>query len=228
MFRLLGENLTLKLISLAFALVLWFFVMGERRHEVAHIVPVSYKGVAEGLIIANQVPGSVEVAVSGPRALLAHLNASDMSIVIDLAGAEAGVTSYKRIEETLAIPAGLTVTRVSPAYVDVKLEHIRDKLVPVRVVLSGEPELGFRVRRVRVVPTRVIVSGAESELKAVSEVLTEEINLSGVRESFTQNVTLSHSRPFTSLKEQRTVEVQVQVVADPAARPRTSETQEGS
>jgi YbbR domain-containing protein len=227
MFRLLSENLALKLISLAFAVVLWFFVMGEKRHEVSHVVPVTYKGVPEGLIIANQVPGSVEVAVSGPRALLAHLSSGDMEIVVNLAGSEAGVTSFKRLEESLSLPTGLTVTRVSPAYVDVKLEHIRDKQVPVRVVLSGEPAAGFRVRRLRVTPTRVTVSGAESELRAVSEVVTEGIDLSGTHESFTQTVSLSHSRPFTTLKDQRTVEVQVQIVVDPSARPGNSERQEG-
>lgn len=227
MLGLLGENLTLKLLSLAFAVVLWFFVMGERRHEVSHIVPVSYKGVADGLIIANQVPGSVEVAVSGPRALLAHLSAGDMAIVVNLAGAKAGVTSFKRLEESLSIPTGLTVTRVSPAYVDVKLEQVRDKLVPVRVVLSGDPAPGYRVRRLRVTPSQVTLSGAESELKTISEVVTEGLELSGVRQSFTQTVALSHSRPFTTLKEQRTVEVQVQIVADPTARPGNHEQQEG-
>ena len=119
------------------------------------------------------------------------------------------------------------MTRVSPAYVDVKLEHIRDKLVPVRVVLSGEPEAGYRVRRLRVRPSQVAVSGAESELKAISEVVTEGLDLSGARTNFTQTVALSHSRPFTVLKEQRTVEVQVQIVADPGARPGSSEPQEG-
>jgi YbbR domain-containing protein len=225
--RLLSENLALKLISLAFAVVLWFFVMGERRHEVTHIVPVTYKGVPEGLIIANQVPGSVEVAVSGPRALLAHLVAADMAIDVDLAGSEAGVTSFRRVEESLSLPAGLIVTRVSPAYLDVKLERIRDKKVPVRVVVSGEPAPGFRLRRLRVTPTQVTVSGAESELKAISEVVTEGLDLSGTRSSFTQTVQLSHSRPFTTLKEHRTVEVQAQIVADPSARPVSSEAQEG-
>lgn len=227
MFRLFSENLALKLISIAFAVVLWFFVMGERRHEVSHIVPVIYKGVADGLIIANSVPGTVEVAVSGPRALLSHLSSSDMSIMVDLAGAEAGVTSFKRIEESLSMPSGLTVTRVSPAYVDVKLEHIRDKLVPVRVVLSGEPAAGYRVRRIRVVPSRVTVSGAEGELKAVSEVVTEGIDLAGVSGSFNQTVALSHSRPFTYLKEPRVVEVLVEIGTDPTPRARDNEPREG-
>jgi len=48
------------------------------------------QGRPEGLIIANQVPGSVEVAISGPRALLSHLAGGDMAIVVNLAGVEAG------------------------------------------------------------------------------------------------------------------------------------------
>lgn len=227
MLQLFSENLALKLISLAFAVVLWFFVMGERRHEVSHIVPVTYRGVPEGLIIANQVPGAVEVMVSGPRALLSHLSSADMAIVVNLAGAEAGVTSIKRLGESLTLPTGLTMTRISPAYVDVKLERIREKAVPVRVVLGGEPAPGYRVRRLRIAPPQVTVSGAESELKAVSEVVTEGLDIGGVRETFTQTVALSHSRPFTALKEQRTVEVQVQIVADPTARPGGREVQEG-
>lgn len=219
MLRFLGENLALKVISLAFALVLWIFVMGERRHEVSHIIPVTYKGVPEGLIIANQVPASVEVVVSGPRALLSHLSSSEMAIAVDLAGAQAGVTSFKRLEESLRLPSGLAVLRISPAYVDVKLERVRDKQVPVRLVLSGEPAAGYRVRSARVIPSRVKLSGAESELKAVSEVLTEGVDLAGVRESFVQTVALSHSRPFTALKEQRSVEVQVDIGLDPAVRP---------
>jgi len=217
--QMLRENLALKLISLAFAIVLWFFVMGEQRHEVVHIIPITYKGVPEGLLIANQVPGSVEVAISGPRALLAHLTAGDLSIVVNLAGAPAGITSFKRLEDNIAIPAGLTVTRVYPAYVDVNLEHVRDKQVPVRAVLSGEPLAGFRVRHVRVVPSRVTISGAESELRTLSEVTTEGLDLAGKHDSFAQTVPLTLGRPFVNFKHQRTVEVQVQIVADPGPRP---------
>jgi len=56
------------------------------------------------------------------------------------------------------------------------------------VVLSGEPVAGFRARRVRVTPPRVTLTGAESELKAVSEVVTEGVELGGVRQSFVQTV----------------------------------------
>ncbi|PLX84799.1 MAG: YbbR domain pair protein [Desulfuromonas sp.] len=211
----LFENWLLKLVSLAFAIVLWFFVMGERRLEVAYIVPIEYRGLAQELMIANEVPSSVDVRISGPRALLMNLSSSDISIAVDLRALSAGVTSFKRLEESLNIPTGLKVTRVSPSYVDVKLERIREKQVPVVVSLTGVPSEGIMVDTFKVNPQKVPVSGAESELKAVSEVSTEGVDLTGVRESFSQTVALSYIGKYTGLKEAKTVEVQVFLKPDP-------------
>jgi YbbR domain-containing protein len=127
MFRFLTENLALKLLSLAFAVILWFFVMGEQRHEVAHVVAVDYRNLPRGLTIANEVPAAVAVTLSGPRALLVHLGPDDLSLPLDLSGLKPGVTSFKRLEENLKAPGGLVVTRISPASIDIRLERMREE-----------------------------------------------------------------------------------------------------
>lgn len=120
---MLTENLLLKLISLAFALVLWFFVMGEQRHEVSHLVPVDYRNLPKGLVIANEVPAVVTVTVSGPRALLTRLSPEELSLPLDMADLSPGMTSFRRLDEKLRAPNGLVVTRISPAGIDVRLER---------------------------------------------------------------------------------------------------------
>ena len=219
MFANLTQNWILKLISLAFAVVLWFFVIGERKLEVSYIVPLEYKGLSEEMIIANEVPSSVSVRISGPRALLMNHSAGDVSIAVDLKDLPAGITSFKRLEESLNIPSGLKVTRIAPSYVDVKLERIREKTVPVRVALAGKPVAGVRVKGTRAEPLRVVVAGAGSELKAVTEVVTEEITLDGVRESFSQTAPIDYSGLYTYLKEHKTVEVEVLLELDPDVQP---------
>ena len=123
MLRFVTDNLALKLLSLAFAMILWFFVMGEQRHELPHIVPVEYRNLPKGLVIANEVPDAVAVTLSGPRALLVHLAPEELSLSLDLGGLNPGVTSFKRLDEHLKAPAGLVVTRISPASIDVRLER---------------------------------------------------------------------------------------------------------
>lgn len=125
--RFFTENVALKLLSLAFAVVLWFFVMGEQRHEASHVVPVEYRNLPKGLIITNEVPSAVAVTLSGPRAQLVHMGPDDLSLPLDLAGLKPGVTSFKRLEENLQAPAGVVVTRISPASIDVHLERVREE-----------------------------------------------------------------------------------------------------
>jgi YbbR domain-containing protein len=125
--RFFSENLALKILSLAFAVVLWFFVMGEQRHESSHVVQVEYRNLPKGLIIASEVPDAVAVTLSGPRAMLVHLGPDDLSLPLDLAGLKPGLTSFKRLEEHLKAPGGLVVTRISPASIDVRLERAREE-----------------------------------------------------------------------------------------------------
>jgi YbbR domain-containing protein len=153
--------------------------------------------------------------ISGPRALQVNLSPSDISLSVDLKGLSAGVTSFKRLEESLNIPTGLKITRISPSYVDVKLERVRDRDVPVRVILVGEPAPGFIIKSSKALPEKVTVSGAESELKGVSEVVTEGIDVTHVQESFSQTVAISYIGNYTELKGTKTVEAQVVLRPDP-------------
>ncbi len=219
----LFENWVLKLVSLAFAVVLWFFVMGESRMEVTHVVPLEYERLPKGLMIANEVPSSVAVRINGPRSLQVNLNPNDITLRVDLYDLSAGVTSFKRLEESLNLPSGLKITRISPSFVDVKLERVRDKDIPVKVVLVGQPVEGFLVSEVRSVPEKVVVTGAESELKGVSEVETDEVDLTNVRESFSQTVALSYAGTYTSLKDAKTVDIRVVLKPDPNYVPPQSE-----
>ncbi|MEE4253274.1 MAG: CdaR family protein [Desulfuromusa sp.] len=211
MFKLLTENWTLKIISLVFALLLWMFIMGERRLEVGYRVPLELQNIPKSLMIANEVPSMVDVRVSGPRTLQMKVSPNDISIIVDLTDLKPGLTTFKRLEERLNLPSGLRVTRLSPSFIDLKLERIKQKLVPVKIGLTGAPLTGFEVVSVKAVPDEVIIEGAETELKSVSEVSTEDVDLNGVNEGFSLIVPLVHQGTYTHFKDEKTTEVQVDI-----------------
>jgi YbbR domain-containing protein len=223
----LSDNWVLKLLSLAFALVLWFFVMGERKLEVGYTVPLELKSVPEGMMVANEVPSLIDVRLSGPRTLLMNLSPKDISISVDLADLKPGLTSFKRLEERLSIPSGVRVTRLSPSFIDVKLERIREKVVPLRVVFSGVPADGFRLGAVRLKPEQVTVQGAESEIKDVTEVTTDPVEVDGAKESFTLTVPISYRGKYTWLNDSEAVEVRVSVepLPSPASEKKSGRSQ---
>ncbi len=213
MFKAFTENWILKLLSLVFALILWFFVIGERRVEIGFTVPLELKNTPAGMMIANEVPNLVDIRLNGPRTLLMNLTPADISISVDLSDLKPGLTSFKRLEERLNIPSGLKVTRLSPSFVDVKLERVKEKSVPVEVVFAGEPAAGHLIGDVKVAPERVEIEGAESEIKDIPEVRTEAVEVENVKESFTLIVPLDYQGKYSRLKEDQTVEIQVQIVA---------------
>ncbi len=213
MFKLITQNWTLKLMSLVFALMLWFFIMGERRLEVNYRVPLELQNLPRELMVANEIPSMVDVRISGPRTLLMKVSPNDISITVDLTGLSPGLTSFRRLEERLNLPSGLRVTRLSPSFVDVRLERVQQKIVPISILLTGEPMKGFGVGTVRAKPDQVAIEGAESELKNVTNVTTDEVDLSGVNSSFSLIVPLQHQGRFSWFKDERTTEIQVEVIA---------------
>ncbi|TRO83311.1 CdaR family protein [Desulfuromonas acetexigens] len=215
MFRRLTENLFLKLLSLAFALILWFFVMGEQKQELSYAVPLAIKNLPANLMVANEIPSQVDVRISGPRTLLMNLDPKDMGIAVDLRGLQPGVTSFRRLEELFNLPGALKITRLSPSFVDVRLERIKDKKVPVKLVISGAPAPGFELREIQLAPAEVLVEGAEGELKNVAQAETDPVEIEGVRDSFSLIVPIDYRGRYTYLKEDRTVEVHVTIVKLP-------------
>lgn len=215
MLQLLVRNWHLKLLSLVFSSLLWLFVTGEQTAEVGHTVPLELKNLPSGLIVANEVPSLVDLRINGPRTLLSNLRPSALSMSVDMRDLEPGLTTFKRLDENLNIPSALKVVRLSPSYVEVKLERIRRKVVPVNVVVSGVPEPGSHVVAMSVVPDSVVIEGAESEVKNVSFVETEAVDISSVNEGFTITVPVGYRGTYTSLADKKTVEVEIEIYTEP-------------
>ena len=206
----------MKLLSLIFALVLWFFVMGEQDLEKGFAIPVELSNLPEGLIVSNEVPSLLDVRISGPRSVLMSLEQSDLAIDIDLDGLSTGVSSYKRLEERFNLSRNLKITRTSPSVIEVRLERVRAKRVPVKVIVDDDPPDGFKIIAVTAKPSHVTVSGAGSELKLVNEVLTDPVQfpevseeIPEVSENLVQTVPLDYVGKFTTLKDDKTVDVTV-------------------
>lgn len=212
MLNMITGNWALKLLSLTFALLLWMFIMGERQTEVGYLVPLELQNLPAGMMVGNEVASQVDVRISGPRTLLMKVSPNDISITVDLTDLKPGLTTFRQLGERLNLPSGLRVTRLSPSFIDLKLERVKQKEVPVKIALEGEPLPGYQVGLIKAVPDRVIVEGGETELKSISEVTTENVALDGVNEGFSVIVPLVYRGTYTYLKEDKTTEVQVEII----------------
>jgi YbbR domain-containing protein len=126
----------------------------------------------------------------------------------------------------MTLPSGVRVVRLSPSSVEVMLERIARKEVPVKAVFSGTPMPGYTLGPVAVKPSKVMLVGAESELKPVTQVETDPVDLSGIQASFQIEKPLRHSGTYTRLEPVRQVEVTVTII--PPTVIMEQETKEGA
>ena len=64
------KNWVLKLVSLLFALFLWYFVVGEDKVDMNVTIPVEIVNLPRNLVISNQFKAQLDVTVSGPRGMI--------------------------------------------------------------------------------------------------------------------------------------------------------------
>lgn len=208
----LFKNLSLKILSFFFAISLWLFVNLKATAESTLHIPVRWESLPSFLEITNEVIDSVRVRVAGPRRILANFEPSRLPVTLDLSDAKVGLSNYQINEKMVHLPPGLTATLLPPDTIQFKFELIVTKGVEVNPLLEGGLDEGYVVEGVEVLPNRVEIVGAQSEVQGISQVDTEAIDVTGRRESFEMKAKIvvgrPHAWPSTGQEE---VEVRVAI-----------------
>lgn len=119
--RVLVNNLSLKLLALLLATALWLLATGAKDSERDLSLPLTLRNLPAGFSLAGQLPDTIEVTVSGPRIRLLGLRTEELSLSLDLRNLGEGTVTFSGMEKRLRIPPGITVMRIYPSVVDVTL-----------------------------------------------------------------------------------------------------------
>lgn len=120
MMRLTG-NLQLKLLSLLFAVFLWFFVYMESAGETDVPLSVAFVNIPAGSVVRGNVPPHLTARIAGPRILLLRQKFRGASLRIDLAGVPAGGVEISGLEKNLRLDGGIRALWVSPSVISLLL-----------------------------------------------------------------------------------------------------------
>ncbi|HXI09519.1 MAG TPA: CdaR family protein [Thermodesulfobacteriota bacterium] len=212
--KFLSTNIRLKVVALAFAIGLWFFVAGQSDTEVGLLVPLVFKGIPKDMIMMSSPPEDVEVRVGGPKFIINNLSPSDIKAEIDLGGVKEGLNTVRLAAKDVTTPTGVGVMRIRPTSIDVRMESLVSVTLPVKVRLEGRPAPGFRVAEVTASPRSVKASGTKKDLKSMNWVSTKPVDISGLEA--TAHFTAPLDIPDHELRSISAETVAVQVKIEPA------------
>lgn len=203
----LRENLGLKLLAFACALVLYGYVHGAQNAQriMAVDLVVLMPPPTENRALTSDLPTSVRVSLHGPRSLVSDLRSEDLgNLQLDLRSAKPGRIP---LEPTmLNIPGGVIVDSIDPPSVDIAWDEITTRDVNVQVFVTGEPLTGLTVNaQPTVEPPTVRATGPKQIVDAMRVARAEPFDVSGVGEGI-------HSRSLTLDRPPRRVQYDRQSV----------------
>jgi len=190
--KLFLEDWSLKLLSLAIAVVLWLVVTGQNEPVTAHVnVQLNFIR-PQSLEISNDPPRTVDVMLTGSRNKLDDLTALDLVATVDISEQQPGERILRLADKAIiSLPQGVKVDGFQPSAIPIRLEPIVERQVVIEPKLEGKPADGYQVYSVRPSKGAVLVRGPESRVAALQKLLTESIWLSGHKETFTaQNLNI--------------------------------------
>ena len=201
--RVFIEDWSLKLLSLAIALVLWLLVTGQNQPVTAHVnVQLNFIR-PPSLEISNDPPRTVDVMLTGSRNKLDDLTTLDLVATVDISDQRAGERVLRLADKAqISLPQGVKVDGFQPSAIPVRLEPIVERQVPIEPKLEGQTADGYEVYAVRPNKGSVTLRGPETRVLSLQKVQTESIYLGGHKESFlATNVAIDVPDPKVDLMD---------------------------
>lgn len=181
------RNVTAKVLSILFALVLWIYVMSDvnpRETRTESNVQVQLMGIedirSQGLVIEGSNSFTISVKLTGRRDEVYKISRNDIKAVADIRGYRVGTNS---IPVEITAPQGIEID-YSPKFIKLELEEIVKRQKEVSLVITGSPPEGYVVGEAEFKPTIVWVEGPESSVNSIEriiaklEVIQDTVNIS--------------------------------------------------
>ncbi|UCE19291.1 MAG: hypothetical protein JSV84_02770 [Gemmatimonadota bacterium] len=171
------NNLGVKIGALCVALLVWLHVVTEKTYTYTFRAALKPTHLAEDLIVANELPKHLHVTIKGNGKRLFWLMFSELEIVLDLQNAIQSKSRYRFEVTDVVIPRDIdvTITEIgAPDFVDVDIDRLVEKQVPVFPRLSTNPANGYViVGPVLVNPDSVTMKGPRRFVERTDTLYTQ-------------------------------------------------------
>jgi YbbR domain-containing protein len=204
--NLLTENLNLKLLSFAFALILYSLVHGgqDSRGSISVDLEVNLPPESSEKVFVGTIPRDVRVFVRGSTQTIDNLRGGAVHMILDLTDSPEHVAFSSKM---VRMPDGVRVEVESfePPSIDLKWEPRVTRDVPVQVSVVGSPADGYVVKGQLITePKTVKVRGPQNEVMVLQHVRTDAFDVRTITAEGQYPRQLAIERPGTRLKVEPT------------------------
>jgi YbbR domain-containing protein len=218
---LLTENLNLKLLSFAFALILYSLVHGgqDARGSISVDLEVNLPPESGDKVFVGTIPRDVRIFVRGSTQTIDNLRGGAVHMILDLTDSPEHVVFNQKM---VRLPEGVRVEveQFEPPSIDLKWEQRVTRDVPVQVSVVGSPADGYVVKGPLVAEPRTVkVRGPQSDVMVLQHVRADAFDVRTITAEGQYPRQLAIEKPNPRLKiEPQSVIVTAEITREVAER----------
>lgn len=229
LWRIVSHNLMWKILSVVIAILMWSYIVSAdssiTRTKVLSSVDVSLSGqsVLQSRLLAvvmdeDEALASVRVKVKVPQANYARVTADSVSVELDLSRVR---QTGRQEVELVGTTAYGEVVQITPSTLEVDIEPMDTRVVPVNVELQNQDEDKYYYVVSQSNPSQLTISGASSVVQRIAQAQAL-VNVEGMTTG--RNVSVKYAlldeegNEVTQLVSKPTSSVMVGLSIDPIAR----------
>ena len=182
------HNFLKKLIAVVVAFFMWVFVMNDQDPptEDSYTVPLTISNQPHELVpIYNEK--MIKVTLRAPRSYFVKYDTNAFRVYANLEGIGEG--SHK-VDLQIVKPQGFETVEISPAKVDITLDPLIERLMPIEILTSGNIAQDAAVKEIHKSIESVTIVGAKSFVERVDKVFGT-LNLNSNSSSFETQIPLN-------------------------------------
>jgi YbbR domain-containing protein len=181
------NNSRIKGAAVIVGVFLWMFAKGEQEGSRLFSVPLVMRNMPEGLTTVRKIPDTADILLEGDTKELVRLALwGEPYAIVDMTEAQGDRTfrvSLSPANVSLPHDTQVQVVEVrSPRNLDIEIDELIDRRVPVSPVVEGAPADGYFVLGAhRSLPDSVFVFGPEGVVSDLNFVTTASLDIEGRR-----------------------------------------------
>jgi diadenylate cyclase len=134
---------------------------------------------------------SVSLELEGSGALIKSIKPDQVQVKFDLSKSKVGPNSFTITRESISLPPGIVLKGVTPTVLEVDLDVLIKKEMPVQIDWVGRLPDHFILTETNVEPETVEVIGGKRILENISTLYTEKVPLNNLEVKGTITVNLA-------------------------------------
>ncbi len=181
------------LFSVVLTTGVWFILSRGVDTLVTLPVPLEYTKRDLAMEIVKTSVNTVNLELEGSGALIKSIRPDQVQIRLDLSKSKAGPNTFTISHKNISLPPGIVLKGVTPSEVDVDLDVLIKKELPVQIDWVGRLPDHFILEEATVEPQTVEIIGGKRMLEKMKTLYTEKVPINNleVEGVITVNVALN-------------------------------------